>query len=255
MFYIIQFYKSLWQFKIKSIFFLITTIMLIGAIHFRQSLHQILSGGEYKKLPQFSALILKGADTPISVVAQRMKSLPGVNKIELNSNFKIDSASIQEADAELKSIIDDEYTVLKVFMDLNLNLEGQTLVQDFLKKLVGEDYITTSRIKNPSSDYKATPLWYQYKEWWAISFLISMWITLIVFLIADTDQNFKILSTFQRRKDIALKSYFVGLLTIIVPVYLAFISIDLNFNILNILLIVGLYMMALSMVQLRKVID
>ncbi|MCT4641910.1 MAG: hypothetical protein N4A33_06385 [Bacteriovoracaceae bacterium] len=228
MFYLSQFFKTILKSKILGLSFLIATIGFVSLSYNKNSIQKYV--GKYKKVnhrPYFNALISK--DLNLNSVARKIKSLPGVEKVNISKNIKA-SSILGSLSGELNSSIIDglksvNYSSLKVELSNNIKLRTQSLVQEYLSRLVGKEFLTVSDIKkvksNKQKDSIASNI-YKWADEYALIIIGFFWISCLILFLKKNQSYLYLIEKFQRRKNIKLKMMLAGI------TFLTFLTLSIN---------------------------
>lgn len=219
MFYLKQFYYSLIQNKLNGISFVLMTFLFVFALFNRPLIKNTLDHrSNVKQLTYFKALL--GSDTNIDVITRKMKDLPGVHSVNVNKKIVLNKSDVAELKAIstgelLNNFVNEDYSSIKIVLEDNLKIQTQSLIREYLGRLVGSDTLTLTGIRTPAENKSSKKLKYNYLN--NID-LIVIGILALFWLIASFNYTQKmieysaILEKFQRREFISVKLYFTGML-------------------------------------------
>ncbi len=163
----------------------------------------------------FHALIT--SDVNVARVSRKLRTLPGV--------FQVISLSEREIDSKVKSLLGTldigsdllEETLgvnsngLKIIFKKEIGVRVQTLVRDYLKKLVGiENVMIGTTVKRAMSLSWMDQIEKLLKSWGSISLfmgIFGMWFVAFISWTRSYKAEMGMLQRFQRRNLIALKAY------------------------------------------------
>jgi len=220
MFYLNHFLKSLTSFKLNGLLFVLLTVILTTALHNRSYVQKLFSlANKTITRPYFNALVTN--DVNLNTVARKLKKLPGVEAVTIKkvNDVKDELGSLKgELDTDvLNSLVNINYTSLTVELGRSLQARSQSLIREYLTRLVGKDSITISDIKKPKilKMKKNDP--YLFLNNWGDLYLIGL-LTVIWFASCFSFSKYLnnysyLIEKFQRKKKVGLKIFSFGLVT------------------------------------------
>lgn len=216
MFYLTQFFKSLFRSKITGVLFILCTGALVTASFNQERINSTLSNTDSRDVnPYFNALISK--DVNLNSISRKIKSLPGVNRVKhvktVNANAQLEELNKALNSAVLDRLKTVKYSTLTVELTKNLKVKSQNLIREYLARLVGRESLTLSKIKYPrqnqqSDSYLDTVL--REIDLIIIFSLSFIWILLMIAVVKKNSSYFFLLEKFQRKKYIKEKSMAMG---------------------------------------------
>lgn len=175
----------------------------------------------------FHALI--SSDISAGRVERKLRTLPGV--------FQVVSLTEREIESKVQKVLgainlDDELlgsfglksNGLRVIFKKNIDSKVQVLIREYLKKLVGKSNVMLGAITKRATTFTWTDnLQKLLKQWGSLSIfgsLLLLWFVGFSMWTAKFKKEVGMMQKFQRRKNIALKSY-VLLITLLFSVSFA----------------------------------
>jgi hypothetical protein len=222
MFYLNHFFKSLTSFKLSGFLFVLLTVMLTTAIHNRTYVKKIFSlANKTITRPYFNALVTN--DVNLNTVARKLKKLPGVEAVRIKkvNDLKDELGSLKgELDTEvLNSLININYTSLTVELGRSLQVRSQSLIREYLTRLVGKDSITISDIKKPKTlKMKKNDPYLLLNNWgdvYIIGLLVIIWFAACFSFSKYLNNYSYLIEKFQRKKKVSLKIFSIGLASVV----------------------------------------
>jgi hypothetical protein len=173
---------------------------------------------ESKSGAYFFALV--ASTESYQTMAQQMRVLPGVYKVEVLSESQIKDEVkniIQGLQVGNKdSMIDLNYAGLKVTYTKDLKPRAQDLVRDYLTHLAGEGNITLGAVKSlDASAEKRNQLISMIKDWGYTGLMLMIvifWTISLVLVREKIAESSYLLESYQRRRKVGIKMATTGLL-------------------------------------------
>ncbi len=174
--------------------------------------------------PFFHALI--SSKENFSRIKRKVTSLPGVETVTILSQ--------NDLQAKVKGIlgnldmendlagIDLNFVGLKVLFKNKLKLKSQTLIRDYIKRLVGDRNITLGATVATEEEGKIGPLQIfeklgSWSLWAFIGLLFLLWLSFTWFFCSKLNEFSYLIETYQRKTKVAVKSYLGFILTMALP--------------------------------------
>lgn len=160
--------------------------------------------------------VLIRSDVNVARVGRKLRSLQGVFQVvplaESQIQKKVQKTLSQLGSEELvKEALNLGYNGLKIIFNKQVDMRVQSLVRDYLSKLVGKDNIIMGEtLARQKSDRLIDRILVSMKRWGGLGIygvLAILWLTLFILWAKGFRQEAILLQRFQRRKNIALKSY------------------------------------------------
>lgn len=221
MFYLNHFFKSLLNFKISGILFVVLTVMLTTALHNRTYVKKLFSlANKTITRPYFNALVTNNVN--LNTVARKLKKLPGVEAVRIKKveDVKEELGTLKgELDTEvLNSLATINYTSLTVELGRSLQARSQSLIREYLTRLVGKDSVTISDIKKPKTiNIKKNDPYNIINNWgdfYIIGLLAILWFATCLSFSKYLNNYSYLIEKFQRKKNVGLKIFSLGLVSV-----------------------------------------
>lgn len=152
-------------------------------------------------------------------IADSMRSLPGVHKVEVLTEVQI-KEEVKNIFSNLNMTnnlaqLDLNYAGLKIVFKKDLKPRAKELVRDYLTHLAGENNAILGAIKSvDSTEEKKNQMIKGIKDWGFSIFILTMvifWFISLLLVKAKVLEAAYLLESFQRRSKIALKMAIAGL--------------------------------------------
>ncbi len=210
--------------KLTGFFFIILTLAFVTSVQNKSNLKKVFSlTNKTVSLPYFNALISSSVD--LKTVVRKMKRLPGVmgvklkEKIDVNKHLGSLSAEI-DSDV-LKGLSNINYGSLTIQMKNSIQGRSQNLIREYLRRLVGIDSISLSDVKTPRKiKLKKNDPFLVLNHWGEfiiIALVTFLWIVSAWAMTTKLKNYSYLIEKFQRKKNVALKTYMTGVVTLMVP--------------------------------------
>lgn len=211
MFYVEHIINILKRTIFLSLAFMITTMFLFNYLAFRTDIESKINHFVASKIakPHFFGLI----DNKVNVQAVRRKlvGLPGIAGVSTVDDTKIKakvSSIISGLDESLS--YDDmklSYSGLKIIFDPEIRNKGQTLLRNYLVRLVGEDNVILGPVLSSNRQDSTTSKWI--RGWGYLFVLVSLsvfWLMLTSQFVYRVFFESKVIEKFKRTNYVAEKS-------------------------------------------------
>jgi hypothetical protein len=219
MFYLNHFIKAILNFKVSGVLFVIFTISLITATHNRKEIKKVFSlNGKTTTRPYFNALISNNSN--LAGLARKMRKLPGVMNVRVKKALEVSKElKVLQADLDsdvLKSLSAINYSSVTIELSTAIQARSQSLIKEYLTRLVGDRSITISNIKKPKVRKlkKNSPevILHKWGDKYIIALLTILWLASCL-SFANYLKNYSFLiEKFQRKKKVDLKIFVSGIL-------------------------------------------
>lgn len=250
MFYLISFWKTIVQSSVKGLAFCLLTLVLLLSIFSRENIEQKLLGKISISGQEsfFYALIDDKENQPR--VARKLRSLPGVKRVDLLSSNSISTKAtevVKSIGLGIESqLLNLNYSGLKITFAKEVSKRSITLIRDYLSRLVGKDKLTMGGVKEPDlKNVKLSGVLNFFKGWGTrlfITVLFCVWLIVFFGFEENLKQESYLIESYQRRQHVSLKMLLAGMASICV---LAFAISFLFFNTPNaISLIIAFFIMS-----------
>ena len=154
MFYLSHFFRALFNFKLSGFLFVAFTVMLVTVTHNRKKVKKFFSlTNKSMTRPYFNALVSNS--TNLDGVARKMRKLPGVKAVRVKKALEV-SKELGTLQRELNSDVLEslskiKYSSVTVELSNAIQKRSQSLIKEYLARLVGNKSITISRVKKPKT--------------------------------------------------------------------------------------------------------
>lgn len=221
MFYIKHFLQIIKNVKVNGLLFIFFTALLITSFHHRPKLKKMLSmSSKVISRPYFNALITDKIN--LSSISRKMKNLPGVEKVTIKKTMDVGRElkilSSELGDDFVKGLADLNYASLTIELTNGLQKRSQSLIREYLTRLVGKTSVAISDIKKPqklalkkNDPYLVINNW---GDWYILGIIFSFWFVSCLSLIRYLKNYSYLIEKFQRKKQVATKTYMLGFLNI-----------------------------------------
>ncbi len=218
MFYLNQLGKILTKAPLQAAsFVLLSFVMLIGIAQ-KDYIEKVV----FKSIPNqnqgahFHALI--SGEENYSRVSRKIEALPGVwgvkvlEKTQIKKQVKTILGSLGSSLSV--SLLDLDYAGMKVIFKRGLQVRSQTLIKDYLRRLVGNSKITLGSTKSDSEIEKSRTVFFSlFKKWgvgiFSVIIVIAWFVSLFIFS-SKIKETAYLLERFQRKNHIGLKLYVIA---------------------------------------------
>ena len=201
-----------------GLFTFTSLILLVGALNFTTLEKSVFNeSGSYSSGPYFHALI-SGAENH-ERISRKMTELPGVQRVEILGEQQIQNQVtkvLSNLDIGMKvEDMDLNYAGLKIVLDKNLQERSQSLIRDYLVRLVGSSKLTLGAVNAISkAEQLKNQLFSKFKEWGitvvSVASLI-IWVLVSIVFSTKVQQSSYLIEKFQRRSKVGLKVMLSGM--------------------------------------------
>lgn len=218
MFYVSQFYKSLFKSGGKGFSFLLLTLLLMSTYPQRGFLERLLSVSLEDQLPSPYFYAVISIPDEVDSIRGKLASLPGVEEVRLIEKSAIeDEVKTLMGDAWKdipKDLLDLNYAGIKVVYEGKISESTRKLIRDYLIKFAGEDKVTLGPVKIDETPETKESGWYLFlKRMGLLPLFLIIFILWALSLFAfgkALSETAYIIQNFQRRSGVALKLLFWG---------------------------------------------
>ena len=248
MFYLKEFFKLLRDNIILSLVFVISLTSFISLSHNKMIVDKEVSLNQKMKLnPYFNALISN--NTNLNSVIRKMKNLPGVSDVQVTQSNQLKSEVNQLKERFGEGIVSSlstlNYRKIKIELDKGIHAKNQSLIKEYLGKLVGKSSLTVGMVKTPKQiklDREASA--FKVLDWGS-SYLISLsglMFFISTFLLARQASDISFLiERFQRKTMVKEKILISGLSVITVVLLASNIYFNANVEMISILAVIAVF--------------
>lgn len=209
---------------ISSLSFVLSSLLIFTLSVQHQFVDEIL-GKKIESPKSFFHALVSGSENH-QRLARKLRELPGVesvnivNEKDLKAEWKSVMASWNIGDLDkYTDFIDDHYAGLKVIFKDALSARSESLVMEYVQRLVGKENVTLSSIKRPEAElfnvHKKTPI--ENPLNWVYAFLGFIWIGSLFSLSENLQRESYLIENFQRVDGVQLKSSLALLFTFLLP--------------------------------------
>lgn len=198
---------------------LVSGFFAVTLVHFQEDIKNELSiDGKVNENAYFSALLKKNIN--LENIKRRMRNLPGVFRVELDG--EIDTSNEVK---KLKSLFGSDmvdglasvkYRKITVELEKGIKIKSLTLIQEYLSRLVGKDYVTIGEVKKPRSLRLEKQDWlFQFLNWantYALIICVSFWFITHMLILKPLMKHAFVLNKFQRKSFVEIKMLSSGIL-------------------------------------------
>lgn len=221
MFYLKHFFEVIKNTKLNGILFIALSALLITSFHNRMYLKKVFS--MTKKVvsrPYFNALITDKIN--LNSVKRKMTRLPGVEKVTIKKTMdvgkELGTLSSELGSDFVKGLADLNYASVTIELANGLQARSQGLIREYLTRLVGKSSVAISDIKKPqklslnkNDPYQLINNW---GDFYILGILSTLWFVSSFLLVRYLKNYAYLIEKFQRKKNVAMKIYFIGLSSI-----------------------------------------
>ncbi len=222
MFYLNQFFSHVKKYPLRGFIFFSFGVVAVFFSFQKEVLNSrikdLIQNSERRSY--FYALV--SSKKNMGRLQRKLRILPGVKKVQLlDSKVVQDKASLllKSYPMEIKEeIFNLSYFGLKVVFDERAQKRAQQLIRDYLVRLVGEDDIILGAVKRFDPQRKAKKIlkWIDISgSYLILSTLFFVWLLSGVWISRPIKRVAYLMEQFQRRSNIALKTYAAGVALVI----------------------------------------
>lgn len=241
MFYLKEFFKILKDNFVLSFIFLFSFTTFVSVSHNKNMIEKELSlTGKVKASPYFNALVSN--DINLDSVQRKMKYLPGVKNVSLNASTtiknEIEGLKSKFGESVIKSLSTINYRKLKVELEKGIHQKNQSLIREYLTKLVGRDSLTMGSVRQPKklklnkNDNLLVLLN------WGGTYLIAisgvMFLISSILLAKQMNDISYLIEKFQRKKMVKIKIFMSGILCLALFILGLNLQVNTNINMFSI---------------------
>lgn len=228
MFYLVELLKIMKENVIISFILVISSISLISISHHHSEIGKKLSSAEKNIInPYFNALLSKKIN--FDTIKRKLSQLPGVVTISQKKSQVIDSEikRLKSTYGEdlVKNLSAINYTNIKIELEKGLKSKNQTLIREYIVRLIGQENVTLGNLKDNSvtdetiKDSSVTNYISKYWKVYTFTILTTMWLMSLVLLSKPLKRSAFIIMKFQRTKYVYPKMLMGILGILIIPTF------------------------------------
>lgn len=219
MFYLKTFLSVLFKAYIRGFLFLVLSVGLTFSLSHKSQLGPLLEkvNSSSEEGAYFYALISNKEN--LSEIRSKMGMLPGIGSItELSSQqIAMEVRSLLGSSDVTPQMLNFDYQGMKVSFEPGLKTESQALIREFLTRLCTEGNLLMGNTRELTTNSPSLSRWskffFNFWSFWII--LTCLWFMIFLTLLAPLRTHSYLIEKFQRRKKVAFKSAFVGILILI----------------------------------------
>ena len=221
MFYLVQFFDSFKRHPFRGAVLAFLTISLLTSAGLHSTIDKNLQAS-YKKAqsePYFHALLSSKENA--SRLQRKIVQLPGVKRVILLGEKQVKDRVNQMMAGFSTNMNTDllnlEYTGLKVVLSSDLKNRSVDLIRNYMGRLVGKDKLTLGAVKgkNSAKQIKQAPFFIEWGAWICVGSLFLLWVLSALSFNQELKRDAYLIEQFQRRTQVSLKTYSVGMLSLI----------------------------------------
>ncbi len=206
------------NFRISGLLFVVFSFTLITATHNRSSIKKFFSlSTKSTSRPYFNALI--SDDSNLSAIERKMRKLPGVKNVRVKRALEVSkelgSLQVDLNSDVLKSLSNINYSSVTIELSNSIQNRSQSLIKEYLTRLVGDKSITISNIKNPKrvelSKNSPGVLMHKWGDFYIIGVLSILWLASCLSFGTYLKNYSFLIEKFQRKKKVDMKIFAFGI--------------------------------------------
>mgnify|MGYP003672806873 CR=1 FL=1 len=215
MFYLNQFFQTVRQFPIRFGFILISTVALFFSASHRDFIKEASGLHKAQEVfhPYFHALISSKQNIPW--ISRKLKELPGVEKVEILENEKLNQqvqSLLEGMDGDIAQAVGElSLAGVKVVTRSELEERSITLLKDYLIRLSGNDTTVGATVFPPKKRKMSAYSWQAWFSEIIICLCFMTWVFSVLAFTKPIKKNAYLVEQFQRRKNVAIKTWFSGI--------------------------------------------
>jgi hypothetical protein len=218
MFYLNHFFKALMNFRISGLLFVVFSLTLITATHNRKSIKKFFSlSTKSTSLPYFNALISN--DSNLVAIERKMRKLPGVKNVRIKKAVEVSkelgALQVDLNSDVLKSLSNINYSSVTIELSNSIQNRSQSLIKEYLTRLVGDKSITISKVKNPKrielSKNSPGVLMHKWGDLYIIGILSILWFASCLSFGTYLKNYSFLIEKFQRKTKVDMKIFAFGI--------------------------------------------
>ena len=219
MFYLMTFYKILFNTPLKSLVFVVLAWAIVFSLVQNEKLNKLLFGNLSDDRDYFYALISNKKNG--NDVSRKLRELPGIERVKAVPREMIkkeltkilnDSPLGRYMDESLEQL---DYQGLKIIFSFNTKIRSQNLIRDYLLRLVGKEDLTLGPVqKRATSVLKSKKPFMLFKKYGVRFFtgtVVLFWLLLGLSYIGSFRDSAYVIENFQRRKGVSFKVVLSGM--------------------------------------------
>lgn len=217
MFYLKEFFKLIKENFIVGILFIASTSALVVVSWHQEKISIIISSAQKSiSTPYFNALITDRSNL-LSVV-RKMKSLPGVLEVSFQGDKElkkeVSSLKASFGDHVLEGFSAESFKNMRIELESGIQAKSQSLIREYLTRLIGEDNVTMSQVKTPQIKKNHETTFMTLITKWGNKYLLLLvsffWMFCLFLFLKPLKTYAFIIEKFQRKVAVAPKVILSG---------------------------------------------
>jgi hypothetical protein len=167
----------------------------------------------------FSVLIVDSIN--IKTIANKVESLPGVHDVllknsdEIMKNIKKD-LSVNKISIP-KDLLKEDFHLFQVFLDRGIGDKSSKMIRKYIQRLVGDSEVFISDLQNSAQQKADSSMTFSFVHngsFLLIGLFVLVYLVVLFSLLTNLKAKSFILESFQRKKNVFLRSFLTGLFTL-----------------------------------------
>ncbi len=214
MFYLSHFFQTVRQFPIRFLLIVISTIALFFSASHRDFINEVSGLNKTQQVfhPYFHALISSKQNIPW--ISRKLKELPGVEKVEILENEKLNQqvqSLLEGMDGDIAQAVGElSLAGVKVVTRSELEERSIQLLKDYLIRLSGSDTTVGATVFPPKKRLMSAYSWQSWFSEIIISICFISWVLSILAFTKPIKKSAYLIEQFQRRRNVAMKTWLSG---------------------------------------------
>ena len=220
MFYIVQFFKYIYKFKLVGLPLILITVLISTYLLNQKRILKTLNESSITPVEKESYLLgLIDKKENLNRILRKVNSLPGVKKSHKYNNNKLKSKLAKSLNMDSEILLEDfDYEGVKVIFASGTNLKSKELIKEYLVRYVGKDKIVIGKIVSPppvKTSFKAL-LAKQIKIVLSVAFVL--WVIFGLLFSYRINNPCYLIENFQSKKNVRFKTLSLGFSTLLIIV-------------------------------------
>ena len=216
MFYLSHFFQIVKQSPIRFIVLLLCTFGLFFSASHRNAITEMSGLNKTQQVfhPYFHALISSKQNIPW--ISRKLKELPGVEKVEVLENDKLNQqvqSLLSGMDGEIAQAVGElSLAGVKVVTRTELEERSITLIKDYLIRLSGNETTIGTTVFPPKKKAQNALSWQAWFSEIVIGFSFVLWSLSVYAFSKPIKKSSYLVEQFQRRNKVAFKTWSTAIL-------------------------------------------
>ncbi|PIQ55170.1 MAG: hypothetical protein COW01_08505 [Bdellovibrionales bacterium CG12_big_fil_rev_8_21_14_0_65_38_15] len=216
MFYLSHFFQIVRQFPVRFLVLLICTVVLFFSASHRSVITDISGLNKTQQVfhPYFHALISSKQNIPW--ISRKLKELPGVEKVEILENDKLNQqvqSLLAGMDGEIAQAVGElSLAGVKVVTRSELEERSITLIKDYLTRLSGNDTTIGATVFPPKKKTQNALSWQAWFSEVVVAISFILWSLSVYAFSKPIKKSSYLVEQFQRRRKVAFKTWSAAIL-------------------------------------------